>query len=110
MLLHEKREDPEERAQERRRFVRDADDLVRGLPVELEVELGLGPAIVCELFRPRITDLGLDREHPRQIELHRPAKWSQAAPPASTSRLRHRGFDSAPCRHSHPSPGPVGRG
>jgi hypothetical protein len=35
-----------EPAQKRRRFHRDADNLVRGLPIEFEIELGLGSAVV----------------------------------------------------------------
>src|SRR5262249_44575031 len=33
-------------AKERRRFLRDADDLVRCLTIEFEIQLGLGPAVV----------------------------------------------------------------
>ncbi len=33
-------------AEERRRFIRDADDLVRCLTIEFEIELGLGPTVV----------------------------------------------------------------
>ena len=36
----------EESPKVRRRLIRDADDLVRGLAIELEVELGLGPTVV----------------------------------------------------------------
>ena len=36
----------EESAEERRRFIGDADDLVRCLTVEFEVEFGLGSAVV----------------------------------------------------------------
>src|SRR5690242_11680183 len=32
-------------AEERRRFIPDADDLVRCLPIKFEIELGLGPTI-----------------------------------------------------------------
>src|SRR5712691_7009657 len=35
-----------ESAEERRRFIRDAGDLVRCLTIEFEIELGLGPAVV----------------------------------------------------------------
>jgi hypothetical protein len=35
-----------ESAEERRRFIRDADDLVRCLTIEFEIELGLGPTVV----------------------------------------------------------------
>src|SRR5436305_13631084 len=35
-----------ESAEERRRFLRDAGNLVRCLTIELEIELGLGPAVV----------------------------------------------------------------
>jgi len=35
-----------EPAEERRRFIRDADDLVRCLTIEFEIELGLGSAVV----------------------------------------------------------------
>ena len=36
----------EEFAEERRRFIRDAGDLVRGLTIELEIELSPGLAVV----------------------------------------------------------------
>lgn len=36
----------EKRSKKRRSFIRDADDLVRRLPVEFEIELGLGPTVV----------------------------------------------------------------
>src|SRR5438046_9971202 len=36
----------EEPVEERRRFVRDADNLVRGLAIEFEIELGLGSTVV----------------------------------------------------------------
>ena len=35
-----------ESAEERRRFIRDADDLVRCLTIEFEIELGLGSTVV----------------------------------------------------------------
>src|SRR6059058_35245 len=35
-----------ESAEERRRFIRDADDLVRCLPIEFEIELGPGLAVI----------------------------------------------------------------
>jgi hypothetical protein len=35
----------EEFAEERRRFIRDADDLVRCLTIEFEIELGAGLAV-----------------------------------------------------------------
>jgi hypothetical protein len=35
-----------ESAEERRRFIRDADNLVRGLTIEFEIELGLGSTVV----------------------------------------------------------------
>ena len=35
-----------ESAEERYRFIRDADDLVRGLTIEFEIELGLGSTVV----------------------------------------------------------------
>src|ERR671910_3900593 len=42
----------EECAQEHRRFIRDADNLVRRLAIKFEIELGPGPAVapVCEMF------------------------------------------------------------
>src|SRR5882757_4188496 len=36
----------EEFAEERRRFIRDSDDLVRCLTIEFEIELGPGPAVI----------------------------------------------------------------
>src|ERR1043165_7611784 len=38
-------------AKERRRFIRDAADLVRGLAIELEIQLGLGPSVFPILKR-----------------------------------------------------------
>jgi hypothetical protein len=36
----------EELVEERRRFIRDANDLVRCLTIEFEIELGLGSAVI----------------------------------------------------------------
>ena len=44
----------EEPGEERRRRRREADDLVRRLAIELEVELGLGPAVVPVGLRPEL--------------------------------------------------------
>src|SRR5437879_11968044 len=35
-----------ESAEERRRFIRDADNLIRGLTIKFEIELGLGSTVV----------------------------------------------------------------
>lgn len=46
--------------EERRRFLRDTDDLVRCLTIEFEIELGLGPTVVpvrknLELAPPQVS-------------------------------------------------------
>src|SRR4051812_45372184 len=65
-----------EAAKKRGRFVRDADDLVGGLAIELEIELGAGPAVVpvdeipklAAPERPPRAHGGSDREaHARRL-------------------------------------------
>ena len=91
----------EESAEERRRFIRDADDLVRCLTIEFEIELGLGSTVapVGKMFELAPAQAPLRERGAPDGDAH---AWRLPGNPAFLCDRTGRG-DDATCNETWPA-------